>query len=190
MVAALLLMVVAIWNAPPATLGEAAIREAVRRQTMAPSTVTMTNDSLGPMPPTTAIPLPDPPVAGAPPAGPPVPAPPKTDVKAEVVKDAAWWRARITAAREALARDRLLLDALQSRVSAQASDIAGRDDPAQRAQLMTARQQALDELERLRKQIDTDVLAIAAIEDEARKAGVPAGWIRDEEMGRWGDWES
>lgn len=187
MLAALLMMLVAIWNAPPATLGEAAIREAVRRQKMAPSAVTLTNESLGPVPPTATVPLPGPPViAGDPVVEPPVTVEAKTGVTPEVVKDAAWWRARITAAREALTRDRLMRDALQSRISALANDIAGRDDPAQRAQLMAARQQALDELERVRKQIDAGVLAISAIEDEARKAGVPAGWIRDAdgEMGR------
>ncbi len=174
MVAALLMMVVAVWNAPPATLGEAAIREAVRRQKMAPSAVTLTNESLGPAPPAVTIPLPEVPVAAdagtaAPPAG--------TDAKPEV-RDAAWWGARMTAARETLARDRLLADALQGRVASLTSEIAGRDDPAQRAQLMTARQQALDELERTKKQIDAGVLAITAIEDEARKAGVPPAWIR------------
>ena len=37
---------------------------------------------------------------------------------------------------------------------------------------------ALAELERLKKEIDTQQKAITAIEDEARRAGVPAGWLR------------
>lgn len=189
MVAALLMMVVAIWNAPPATLGEASIREAVRRQRMAPSAVTLTNESLGPMPPPAAtIPRPDAPVVSdAPVVDPAATTDAKADAKNDAkpeVKDEAWWRARITAARETLSRDRLMLDALQSRVSALANDIAGRDDPAQREQLIAARQQALDELERVRKQIHAGLLAISAIEEDARKAAVPAGWIRDEAMGR------
>lgn len=177
MVGAMLLLLVAVWNAPPASLGEAALREAVRRQRMPPSTQVVTNESLGPMPPAPPTSPSEPPVvadATVPAAG--GDAPPG---QAEgVVKDAAWWRARMTTAREAVARDRVLAAALDSRIAALTSDIVGRDDPAQRAQLMAARQQAVDELDRLSKQIDAGVLAITAIEDEARKAGVPPGWIR------------
>jgi hypothetical protein len=180
MVAALLMLLVSIWNTPPATLGEASMREAVRRQRMAPSTMVIGNGALPPVAPPVAAPPPDvidpdavPPLP--PPAAPPVPAAPPA---AAEVKDAAWWRARITIPRDAVARDRILVEALQSRVWALDADIAGRDDPAQRAQLMSARQQALGELERTKKQIDTGLLTIAAIEAEARKAGVPPGWIR------------
>lgn len=174
MVTALLWMLVHVWNAPPATLGEAAMREAVRRTHLPASTRVITNDTLGPAPPAPAAPVTPaaPPTAGAQ-AGAAEKPDPKTDVK-----DEAWWRARITTARETLARDRLLRDAMQTRVSALANDIASRDDPEQRAQLIAARQLALAELDRLIKQIDADAKAITAIEDEARKAGVPAGWIR------------
>lgn len=178
MVGAMLLLLVAVWNAPPASLGEASMREAVRRQRMQPSTHAMTNESLGPVPPVLQAPPTEPPAVAeiaVPVSGgdvPPLPA-----IKVEV-KDAAWWRARMTTAREAVARDRVFAAALDSRIAALTSDIAGRDDPEQRAQLMVARQQAVEELDRLRKQIDAGVLAIAAIEDEARRAGVPPGWIR------------
>jgi hypothetical protein len=99
-------------------------------------------------------------------------------------KDAAWWQKRISTARDTVARDRLLVAALGSRVNALANDIASRDDLEQRALLITARQQALAELDRLKTQIDEGIAAIAAIQDEARKAGVPPGWIRDEPMRR------
>lgn len=182
MVAAMLWLVATMWNAPPATIGEAAIREAVRRQSMPASTRVINDATLGPAPPAARVVVPDPPdpdvtvpteeVKVAPPV-PPTPEMPPTEGK-----DQAWWRARITAAREAVVRDRLLVTALESRVASLASDIASRDDPAQRAELMTARQHALNELDRLKAQVEAGTLAISTIEDDARKAGVPPGWIR------------
>lgn len=174
MVAALLWMLVHVWNAPPASLGEAAMREAVRRSHLPASTRVITNETLGPAPAVPGRPVTPPaaPASGVQPGGTETPG-----AKPEV-KDEAWWRARITTARETLARDRLLRDAMQTRVSALANDIASRDDPEQRAQLTAARQLALAELDRLIKQIDADTKAITAVEDDARKAGVPPGWIR------------
>ena len=37
---------------------------------------------------------------------------------------------------------------------------------------------ALAELERLKKDVDAQTKAITAIEDEARRANVPSGWLR------------
>jgi hypothetical protein len=140
----------------------------------------LNDDSLGPRPE-----RPVPPLQAEPPAQtePPVidvaaPPPPAATVAAAPVKDAAWWRARITAARDAVVRDRVLVSALESRVAALANDIAARDDPEQRAQLMAARQEALAALDRLTTQVSDGERAITTIEDEARKAGVPPGWIR------------
>ncbi len=180
MVAAMLWLVATMWNVPPTTLGEAAIREAVRRQSTSASTRVITDATLGP-PPVRAV-VADPPALDVP--VPPADAkvvPPVTqaaDTPPTEVKDQAWWRARITAAREAVVRDRLLVSALENRVASLANDIASRDDPAQRAELMNARQQALKELDRMKEQVESGTLAITTIEDEARKAGVPPGWIR------------
>lgn len=90
----------------------------------------------------------------------------------------AFWRDTITRAREALERSRVLTDALQSRLNALATDIVNRDDPAQRAQLELERQRALAELDRLRADVAAQTQAIADIEEDARKAGVPPGWLR------------
>jgi hypothetical protein len=90
----------------------------------------------------------------------------------------AYWRERIDTARANLDRSRVLADALQSRLNALATDIINRDDPAQRAQLILERQRATLELERVTKEIDELTKAIADIEEEARKAGVPPGWLR------------
>mgnify|MGYP003353034551 FL=1 len=67
---------------------------------------------------------------------------------------------------------------MQGRVNSLTNEAFGRDDPAQREALMRQRQRAIDELDRLMKQVAKDKEAIAAIEDDARKKGIPPGWIR------------
>lgn len=93
-------------------------------------------------------------------------------------KEEARWRARIMAARAALDRSRIFADALQSRLNALATDLVNRDDPAQRAQLEMERQRAAMELDRVRKEMVEQTKTIADIEEDARKAGVPPGWLR------------
>ena len=94
------------------------------------------------------------------------------------VKDEAYWRTRIGNARSALERSRIFADALQSRINALSTDFVNRDDPAQRAQLELERKRAVAELERVKKEMADQTQAIADIEEEARKAGVPPGWLR------------
>ena len=53
-----------------------------------------------------------------------------------------------------------------------------RDDPAQRAVIEQNRLKAMAELERVQRDVAASTKAIRDIEDEARKAGVPAGWLR------------
>ena len=96
----------------------------------------------------------------------------------EPVKDQAYWSGRMTAARAALDRNRLFAEALESRVNALATDFVNRDDPAQRSQIELERQRAKAELTRVTKEIADQTKAIADIEEEARKAGVPPGWLR------------
>ena len=79
---------------------------------------------------------------------------------------------------DALERDRLYAEALQTRVNSLTSDFASRDDPAQRALISEDREKAISELGRLRKQIEEDKDAIGAAEEEARRASVPPGWLR------------
>jgi hypothetical protein len=94
------------------------------------------------------------------------------------VKDEAYWRSRMAAARSALERSRIFADALQSRLNALATDFVNRDDPAQRSQLEIERRRALTELDRVKKEMADQTKAIADIEEEGRKAGVPPGWLR------------
>jgi hypothetical protein len=89
-----------------------------------------------------------------------------------------YWADRMARMREQLERNETFLAALQSRVNALTTDFVNRDDPAQRAQISNDRQKALAEIERLEKQIQEDRKAIPELEEEARRAGVPAGWLR------------
>lgn len=93
-------------------------------------------------------------------------------------KDQAYWSGRITAARTAVDRAQILADSLQSRINALTTDFVNRDDPAQRAKIEADRKAALAELERTKKELESLQKAIVTIEDEARRAGVPAGWLR------------
>lgn len=105
------------------------------------------------------------------------PAPADKDSKGDV-KDREYWNSRMQTLNQQLDRDRLYAEALQTRVNALTAEFAGRDDPAQRSLISEDREKALVELERLRKTIADDKDAIGALEDEARHAGVPPGWLR------------
>ncbi len=72
----------------------------------------------------------------------------------------------------------MFAEALQSRINALSVDFVNRDDPAQRQQIFEQRQKALDEMNKVQAEIAGFRQEIAAIEDEARRAGVPAGWLR------------
>lgn len=102
----------------------------------------------------------------------------KTKKTDEPAKDEAYWRERIGGARAALERSKIFGDALQSRLNALNADFVNRDDPAQRAQIELERKRTASELERVTKEITDGKKAIGDIEEEARKAGVPPGWLR------------
>ena len=84
----------------------------------------------------------------------------------------------MTAERDALSRAQIFAEALQSRINVLSADYVNRDDPAQRDVVFAERQKALAELDRVRKEIQQHQKAMTTIQDEARRAGVPAGWVR------------
>ena len=94
------------------------------------------------------------------------------------VGDEKAWRGRIEQARESVRRNEAFALALQSRINALTGDFASRDNPVQRAKIGEDRKNALAELERVRSDIEQGKKQIADIEEEARKAGVPPGWLR------------
>jgi hypothetical protein len=175
---------------PPASaqsLGDLAKKEEARRRAIATSGKVYTNDSLRPAPTTgsessgDASAAPAAAQAGAPAAG--VSDAKKDEAKPEAKpdspkKDEFYWRQRLQAERDAIDRSKVLIDALQSRVSALQTDFVNRDDPASRGQLASERQRALAELERMKKEIEQRTKAVADIQEEARRAGAPAAWYR------------
>ena len=103
---------------------------------------------------------------------------PKASEAAGAKPTEAAWRARMQGARDSLQRSEAFAQALQSRINGLSADFTARDDPAQRAAVGTERQKALAELQRVKDDIVKQTKSIADIQDEARKAGVPAGWVR------------
>jgi hypothetical protein len=163
------------------SLGDVARQEEARRRGLQQSGKVYTNDSLRPDPGSTpAAASPD---TSATPATPPSGA--ATDAKKDdkkdekdPKKDQAYWQARIKAERDALDRAKIFADALQSRINGLSTDFSARDDPYQRAQITGDRNKALAELTRVKGEIDQHTKAITDIQEEGRKAGVPAGWLR------------
>jgi len=98
--------------------------------------------------------------------------------KADAPPNEAAWRAKMTTARDALRRNEMFAEALQSRINGLTADFTARDDPYQRAQVADQRQKALAELDQVKKDIEGSKKAISEIEEEARRANVPPGWIR------------
>ena len=101
--------------------------------------------------------------------------PPGTDTAQQ---DEEYWQQRITTAREGRRRAELLVAALQNRVDGLWADFTARDDPLQRAQIEQDRLDAISELEYTRGEIDRYEQETADIQEEARRAGAPAGWLR------------
>ena len=162
------------------TLAEVAKAEEARRKAVRKPAKVYTNGNLRPdisKGSVSSAPVPTP---AAPAAGNKTPAAPGTPPApdAAAVKDQAYWAGRMKTAQAQLERAQLLLDSLQSRINALTTDFVNRDDPAQRAKVDADRKAALAELERVRKDVDDSGKAIKALEDEARRAGVPPGWLR------------
>jgi hypothetical protein len=93
-------------------------------------------------------------------------------------KDEAYWSKRAKDVRDQVERDTTYVEALQTRINSLTTDFVNRDDPAQRTRIGVDRQKAIAELDRLKKSIEDGRKALSDLEDEARRAGVPAGWLR------------
>ena len=93
-------------------------------------------------------------------------------------KDQAYWKNRMATAREVLRRSEMFAEALQTRVNTLNKDFSSRDNPAQRSAIGADRTEALNELTRVKQDVERGKKQIADIEEEARKAGVPPGWVR------------
>jgi uncharacterized protein (DUF2147 family) len=96
----------------------------------------------------------------------------------EPVKDQKYWSDRYTSLQTKLERDRTYATALQTRIDSLTTDFVNRDDPAERASIESDRQKTIDELGRLNKEIQDTEKAATDLQEEARRAGVPPGWLR------------
>jgi hypothetical protein len=164
-------------SATAQSLADVARREEARRKQIKKPSRVITNKDLRPSetpPPLAPAPAETPAVA---PAG-PTPAEPEVTDEEKAKKDEEAWRQRMTAARQELERSQMYLDALQSKINALWADFTARDDPAQRGKIQTERQKALAEYDRVKGEIAANKKAVDDIEEEARKAGVPPGWLR------------
>ena len=92
--------------------------------------------------------------------------------------DQATWRKRRQSIQASLERAEAFAVALQSQINGLTADFAARDDPAQRAKVGSDRQKALTELDRVKKEVQQHTKALADLQEEARRAGVPPGWLR------------
>ena len=171
------------------SLADVARQEEERRKTIGTSGKVYTNGSLRPEPASTA-PVLAPPSASSPPiAESPTPstgipaaetATPADPAAApgEAPVTEADWRKLVTDRRDALSRSEIFVDALQSRINVLSADFVNRDDPVQRDAVAADRDEALAELDRVRQDIQQHEEMMATIQEAARRAGVPAGWVR------------
>jgi hypothetical protein len=174
-VPAAVLLFLTWYNAPPTSLGDASRRETLRRQILPQATHTLSNENLpAPRP---VFSEPEPP-ASTTPDKPETAAGSDADKAKPETHDEKWWNTRITAARQAVDHDQSTIDALQSQINGLTTDWINRDDPAQKSQLEQRRNKAIDDLNRMKTQIDVDKKSVDDIMDEARRAGVPPGWLR------------
>ena len=167
-------------HASAQSLGDVARKEAERRKTAPDAAKVYTGDTLRPDPSGPRRPAPAASEAEKPAAAAPSGSGTSESESAsnEPPKDEKYWRDRIQAERDALQRAEMFAEALQSRINALSTDFASRDDPAQRSELSGNRQKALAEMDRVKQEIQQHTKTIAAIQEEARRAGVPAGWVR------------
>ena len=185
MVAAFILIGAA--SASAQSLADVARQEEARRKAVAGTGKVYTNEALQPEPPPSPGSVP----AAAPaPAAPATPAAPGADgakpadpaapgaEPGGAAKTEAEWKKRIADERDALSRAQIFAEALQSRINVLSADFVNVDDPAQRTVVGSERDKALTELNRVKQEIQTRQKMITAIQEEARKAGVPAGWVR------------
>lgn len=163
------------------SLAEAARKEETRRKAIKKPARVYTNGSLKTVPgeliPTPAAPRPESDttdVGGAVAAAVPPGTPPAADPR----QTPEFWQERMTNALQERDNNALMLDALQSRINGLWADFTARDNPLERDKIAADRQKALDELER-RKRVQTALeKAVTDIEEEARRARVPPGWLR------------
>jgi hypothetical protein len=166
------------------SLADVARAEEARRKTAKKATRVLTNSSLSPADTASVTPPSTPGTAtDATNATPGVPTTIIPGGKAEPIdpaakRDQAYWAGRMSKARSDVTRTQMFADSLQTKINSLRTDFTNRDNRVEREKIQQDLNTALAELERLKKEIDVQTKAITAIEDEARRANVPSGWLR------------
>ena len=80
-------------------------------------------------------------------------------------------------ARDAVSRTQLQLEGMRNR-AAQLTAASAAANQEQRGTYQKQQQDALQEYDRLRADLQKNQKALSDLETEASKAGVPAGWLR------------
>lgn len=104
-------------------------------------------------------------------------APPKTATVDEK-KTEAYWKGRVTVLQQGLARSKVLIEAMQSRINALNAEALSADDPGRYATLQANLTTAVSEMGRLKEEAEKQNKDLAAVEEEARRANIPPGWLR------------
>jgi hypothetical protein len=160
------------------SLADVARAEEARRKTVRAGAKVYTNEDLRGTPETSPAPA-QPSAAAEGSAKPGEPgAKPGEQTPIDPAKTEKFWKDRAAAIQQALSRNKLLLDALQSQVNGLNAEFVNTDDPGQRGLLEARIQRATGELQRVQQDIEKETKAAADLQEDARKAGVPAGWIR------------
>ena len=153
------------------SLGELAKKEQERRKALKGPAKVLTNGDL-PKPASPATPKTLPEATAA------KPEPGEKPKPVEEERNEAWWKQRMGALREELRRNEMFAEALQTRINSLTNDFASRDDPYQRARIGEDRNKAMLEMDRVKAEMDLQKKKISDAEEEARRAGVPPGWVR------------
>lgn len=166
------------------SLGSVAKETEAKRKTVKSAGKVYTNDQLKSDPRDVPTQTPAATGASAPTATPPSPSGGAGDPKAKPdegdkqAKDEAYWRDRIKAERQALERAESFAGALQSQINGLYGEFTACQAPPQCNEVSAKRQKAIGELDRVKKEVADHTKGIADIQEEARRAGVPAGWVR------------
>jgi hypothetical protein len=159
------------------SLADVAKAEEARRKGIKSSVKVYTNEDLGRTPSTSPAPVAPAPAASTT-AKPGDLAKPGEEKPVDPKTTQAYWRERATAIQQSLSRNKLLLEALQSQVNGLNAEFVNMDDPGQRDLLQARLQRASGELLRVQQDIEKQNKAAADLQTEARRAGVPPGWVR------------
>ncbi len=174
---ALVILVVVAGTAGAQSLADVARKEEARRKDVKKPSRVLTNKDLK----ASDNVAPPAPVDGQAPAPAPAENADKTEdgqSKPEAPSDEQAWRQKMTDARTALDRSQMHLDALQNRIDGLWAQFTGHDNYVERERIEADRKKALAEYDRVKGEIEDQKKAIADLEEQARRANVPPGWLR------------